>query len=75
MRRDYDIFEKFPDGSTLWRVCVRGQFEVKRKVQELAELSENEFIAIDIQAGELLSANVVRHDSRAQVKIAVAAHG
>jgi hypothetical protein len=49
MRHDYDIFEKFPDGSTLWRACVSGRFETHRKMQELAERSENEFYAIDIQ--------------------------
>jgi hypothetical protein len=54
MLRDFDIFEKFPDGSTIWRACVFGQFEAARKLQELAEHSQNEFIAIDIQAGEPL---------------------
>jgi hypothetical protein len=49
MRRDYDIFEKFTDSSTLWRVTVRGRFEATRKMQELAEHSNNEFLAIDIQ--------------------------
>jgi hypothetical protein len=51
MLRDFDIFEKFPDGSTIWRTCVFGKFEAQRKMQELAEHSENEFWAIDIQAG------------------------
>ena len=49
IRRDYDIFEKFPDGSSLWRACVRGRFEAQRKIDELAELSENKFYMIDIQ--------------------------
>jgi hypothetical protein len=49
MRRDFDIFEKFPDGSTLWRVCVRGRFNAQRKMDELAEQSENQFYMIDIQ--------------------------
>ena len=52
MRHDYDIFEKFPDGSTLWRACIAGRYEAHRKMQELAERSENEFYAIDIQAIE-----------------------
>ena len=54
MRRDFDIFEKFPDGSTLWRACVTGKFETQRKIQTLAEHSENKFYAIDIQVVELL---------------------
>jgi hypothetical protein len=49
MRHDFDVFEKFPDGSTLWRACIAGRYETHRKMQELAEHSENEFYAIDIQ--------------------------
>jgi hypothetical protein len=48
MRHDYDIFEKFPDGSTIWRVCMSGRFEAERKMKELAEHSKNQFYAIDI---------------------------
>jgi hypothetical protein len=54
MLRDFDIFEKFPDGSAIWRTCVFGQCEAERKMHELAEHSENEFWAIDIQAREPL---------------------
>jgi hypothetical protein len=50
MRRNYDVFEKFPDGSTLWRACVGGRFEAQRKVYELSEQSENKFFMIAIQA-------------------------
>lgn len=53
IRRDYDIFEKFPDGSTLWRACIHGRFEAQRKINELAERSENEFYMIDIQENVL----------------------
>jgi len=48
MRPEYDVFEKFSDGSTLWRTCVAGQYEAERKLQELAEHSENEFVAMEI---------------------------
>jgi hypothetical protein len=54
MRRNYDIFEKFPDGSTLWRACVAGRYEAQRKMQAMAEFSDNSFYAIDIQANEHL---------------------
>jgi hypothetical protein len=54
MRRDYDVFEKFPDGSTLWRACVAGRYEAQRKMHELAEASDSEFFLIDIQAGNHL---------------------
>ena len=68
IRRDYDIFEKFPDGSTLWRACVSGQFDAQRKVQELIEHSQNIFFAIDISAGEVLPFNLIESNSRQQMK-------
>ena len=49
MRREYEIFEKFPDGSTLWRTCVFGKYDAQRKMQELREHSENEFFTLDVQ--------------------------
>jgi len=48
MRHKYDIFQKFPDGSTIWRACVSGRYETERMIQELAEQSKNQFYAIDI---------------------------
>jgi hypothetical protein len=68
MRHNYDIFEKFPDGSTLWRACVSGQFDAQRKVQELIEHSQNIFFAIDISAGEVLPFNLIESNSRQQMK-------
>ena len=70
MRRDFDIFEKFPDGSTLWRACVRGRFEAIRKIQEFSEHSENGFQAIDIQAGDFLplTTRAQNRDSRPSSK-------
>ena len=68
MRRDFDIFEKFPDGSTLWRVCVSGEFEAQRKVHDLTEHSDNKFYAIDIQAGGPLPFNLAGSHSREHIK-------
>ena len=48
MRRVYDVFERFPDGSSLWRTSVAGRFEAHRRMQELGEHSENEFFLIDV---------------------------
>jgi hypothetical protein len=48
MRHDFDIFERFPDGSTFWRACASGRYETQRKMQEFTEHSRNEFYAIDI---------------------------
>ena len=70
MRREFDIFEKFHDGSTIWRACMRGRFEAMRKMQELAEHSDNEFLVIDIQCEHFLPVTVkaVRNESRPLVK-------
>jgi hypothetical protein len=50
--RNFDIFEKYPDGSIIWRACAFGQYEAERKLQELTEHSKNEFVAVDILTGE-----------------------
>ena len=54
MQQYYDIFEKFVDGSFIWRTCVSGQFAAQHKIQELVEYSGNKFVAIDITTGERL---------------------
>jgi hypothetical protein len=64
MRRDFDVFEKFPDGSTLWRACVNGRYEAQRKMYELAEHSVNEFFLIDIRAEDILPLISTRRNSR-----------
>lgn len=74
IRREYDIFEKFPDGSPLWRACVSGRYAAQRKMQELAEFSNNEFFVIDIQAAtEFLPDDLV--DTNARPKARSAATG
>ena len=72
MRRDYDVFERFSDGSTLWRACVAGRYEAQRKMHELAESSESEFFLIDIHAGHHLPFNAPRAHTRPLVKNAAA---
>jgi hypothetical protein len=67
MRRNYDIFEKFRDGSIVWRASTRGKFEAKQKIQELMELSDNEFVVIDDPV-EFISAKTMRSISRPSTK-------
>jgi hypothetical protein len=52
MLKTFDIFEKLPDRTMVWRTFVCGQFEVECKLQELIGHSNNEFLAIDIQSGK-----------------------
>jgi hypothetical protein len=56
MRQVYDVFEKLPDGSTLWHTFVIGRFEAHRRLQELAEHSENEFILVAVTTTDLAAA-------------------
>ena len=75
MRPEYDIFEKLPDGSSIWRVCVPGQYDAERKLQELAEHSVNEFFAIEINSRQLqpfivLPGNSLGHIARRSKRVA-----
>jgi hypothetical protein len=72
MLRDFDIFEKLPDGTKVWRTFVSGQFEAERKLQELTEHSSNEFLVIDIQSGKPLPIAAPR---KSQLTIKKAANG
>jgi len=68
--RNFDIFEKFPNGSIVWRTCVFGRYEAERKLHELTEHSNNEFVAIDIQSGEPLCIGVPQKSRQAIKKAA-----
>jgi len=54
MTREYDVFEKFPDGSSLWRVSVAGLGNARLQLHELTRRSNNQFYAIDITGGKTL---------------------
>jgi hypothetical protein len=51
----YELFEKFPDGSSHWRDSVPG-FEITLlRLHELAQRSENQCYAIDLTTGRVLA--------------------
>jgi len=54
MTREYDLFEKFSDGSSLWRASVSGLGNARLYLHELTRKSENQFYAIDMTAGKTL---------------------
>jgi hypothetical protein len=75
MRPEYDIFEKLPDGSSIWRACVPGQYDTERKLQELGKHSVNEFFAIEINSRQLqpfivLPSNSLGHIARRSKRVA-----
>ena len=65
MKREYDLFEKFPDGSSLWCDSVPGFETTRLRLRELAQMSENRFYAINLASGEVLAfpRNAMRTDS------------
>jgi hypothetical protein len=69
MRHHYDIFEKFPDGSSIWRECMPGWYEAQRKIYELEVQSKNEFFVIDIETNRVVIPGV-KSGSRPAAKAA-----
>ena len=70
MRRVYDVFEKFPDGSTLWRASVTGRFEAEQIMLEWAEYSTNEYFLFE--AEDFLPIVSTRRRSRTLIESAAA---
>ena len=54
MNRKYDVFEKFSDGSSLWRACVAGLENTRIHLHEMSRQSKNQFYAIDIAVGKVI---------------------
>ena len=55
MNQEYDIFEKFPDGSTRWRDVVVGVENARLKVERLSTLSINEVYAVHIPTKKIIT--------------------
>ena len=54
MDRDYELFEKFPDGSVFWRAFVPGLENALARLQELAGRSPNEHFAMYLPSKEIV---------------------
>jgi hypothetical protein len=54
MTYEYDLFEKFPDGSSLWRACVIGLEGARIHVSALAQRSANTFYAMNVESGKIV---------------------
>ena len=55
MAHKYDLFEKYRDGSSLWRDSVSGFESTCLRLKELALRSANQYYAIDLTTGEVLA--------------------
>jgi hypothetical protein len=54
MRHEYDLFERFPDGSSLWRASTKGLENTRYHLHDLAKHSSNEFYAINVVSGKVV---------------------
>jgi hypothetical protein len=55
LSREYDLFERLPDGTSLWRTVVFGLENARTKLHTLAQYSTNEFYAIHIPTKDIVA--------------------
>jgi hypothetical protein len=65
MHHKYDLFEKFPDGSSLWRACVVGLDTARRHMCDLAGRSPNQFYAMHWVSGKIVPLNFHKGEPQA----------
>ena len=54
-KNEYDLFEKFSNGSSLWRGSFPGFEAACFRLQELAQKTKNQFYAISLTTGEVVA--------------------
>ena len=55
MNREYDLFEKLPDGSELWRRHVHGLLEARGELVELSRTTKNDCFAMHLKTKEIVA--------------------
>lgn len=69
MNHKYDLFEKFPDGSSLWRACVIGLEGTRQHMFDLARRSPNKFYAMNVANGKIVALDLVEGSYQAAAKL------
>jgi hypothetical protein len=69
MHHKYDLFEKFPDGSSLWRACVIGLKGARWHMCDLARRSTNQFYAMHLVSGKIVPLDLPQGGSQAAPKL------
>lgn len=54
MDREYDIFERLPNGQVLWRMVVSGRDQSLDALRKLAKTSTNEVFAVHVPTKEVI---------------------
>lgn len=68
MNHKYDLFEKFPDGSSLWRACVVGLEGTRLHMFDLARRSSNQFYAMNVVNGKIVALDLEKGTFRPPVR-------
>jgi hypothetical protein len=55
MEKEYDLFERLPDGSVLWRTSVPGLGNASLKLQEIAKSTPHECFAAELPSGKVVA--------------------
>ena len=55
LKNKYDLFESCSDSASFWRESVFGFQLTRRRLQELSQISESQYFAIDLTTGEVLA--------------------
>jgi hypothetical protein len=69
MNHKYDLFEKFPDGSSLWRACVIGLEGTRLHMFDLARRSPNQFYAMNVVNGKIVALDLQDRAFRGTTKL------
>ena len=51
----YELFERFPDNSTLWRACVTGIQSAQHTLMALSAETRNECYAMNLRSGKIIA--------------------
>jgi hypothetical protein len=70
VNREYDLFERFPDGSSVWRASVVGLQGTRLHMRDLAQKSGNQVYAIEMASGKTVHYNFAGLDLLARQKTA-----
>jgi hypothetical protein len=60
MERTYDVFEKLPDGSLMWREAIKGHENAVRRLQELSAKTPNELQLIHVETKTVIATTKTR---------------
>jgi hypothetical protein len=63
MERTYDVFERLPDGTMLWKCAAVGHEEAIRKLKELAGRGVNEFRLMHVATNTVIAAMNARKEN------------